>query len=185
MDRRILKTRDSIKTAYMDLIITKKNHKITIAELSREANIDRKTFYLHYNSLDDVMTTIIQEHLLEFEQYINKDHLLQNTIDANIIMHAMNLCVMKHIDFYQAVVNHLGFEPIAKQMKEILAQKALETHSDSSTLSERDVKIYCNFLLSGIIAVYTDWFQNNSSITLEELEKLTSNVLHNGIQVLT
>ena len=63
-----LKTRNAIKTAYINLIISKKDHKITIAELSREANIDRKTFYLHYNSLDDVLTTIVQEHLSEFKQ---------------------------------------------------------------------------------------------------------------------
>lgn len=184
MDRRIIKTRDAIKTAYMNLLIEKQNHKISIAELSREANIDRKTFYLHYNSVDDIMTEIIKEHLLEFEQLVNENNILQDTINVNILMQSLNICVMKNIDFYRSIANHLGFENFSKQMKEMLIEKSIASLSVSSSLSERDLRIYCNFLLSGIIDVYVDWFQNKISITLDELGQLTSNVMDNGVKVL-
>ena len=54
-DRRIEKTIKATETAYFELLSEKKNDRITITELADRANIDRKTFYLHYNSVDDVI----------------------------------------------------------------------------------------------------------------------------------
>ena len=48
MDRRVEKTRKSIREAYFDLLMRDGKRKITIAEIARNANIDRKTFYLLY-----------------------------------------------------------------------------------------------------------------------------------------
>lgn len=184
MDRRILKTKDAIKTAYINLLIEKQTQKISITELAKKANIDRKTFYLHYNSIEDVLLEILEEHLSEFESLVNEYHVLKDTIDANLIIYSMNICIMKNIEFYRCIANHLSFECFAKQMKEILVQKTIFVLSASSNLPENELRIYCNFLFSGIINVYADWFQNDSSITLNELGKLTSNVMYNGIQVL-
>ena len=55
MDKRISKTRDAIIDAYLELIFEKKDQKITISELAQRANIARKTFYLHYETLEDIM----------------------------------------------------------------------------------------------------------------------------------
>ena len=56
MDKRISKTRDAIIDAYLELIFEKKEQKITISELAQRANIARKTFYLHYESLEDIIS---------------------------------------------------------------------------------------------------------------------------------
>lgn len=184
MDRRISRTKHAIKTAYINLLIEKQAKKISITELSKEANIDRKTFYLHYNSIDDVITEIIEEHLSEFEHLVNEDNILNDTLDVNQIMHSMNICIMENIEFYRCIANHLSFERFSEQLKEILVQKTVAILSASSTLPERDLRIYCKFLFSGIIDIYADWFQNKSSITLDELGELTSNVIYHGIQVL-
>lgn len=36
-------------------------HKITIASVAREADIDRKTFYLHYRSVSDLVDEVIRD----------------------------------------------------------------------------------------------------------------------------
>ena len=54
-DRRVTKTLKSIRTAFYDLLEENDFEKITVSELARKADIDRKTFYLHYSSIDDLM----------------------------------------------------------------------------------------------------------------------------------
>ena len=54
-DRRITKTRKSIQNAYLNLLRQKGTEKITISDIAREADIDRKTFYLHYDSTEDII----------------------------------------------------------------------------------------------------------------------------------
>ena len=52
IDRRVLKTRAAIKAALDKLVKEQGMDKLTVSALAREANIDRKTFYLHYDSID-------------------------------------------------------------------------------------------------------------------------------------
>ena len=48
-DRRVVRTRKAIREAFFKLMENQDYHKITIASVAREADIDRKTFYLHYS----------------------------------------------------------------------------------------------------------------------------------------
>ena len=65
MDGRIIKTLIKIRKALLKLVAEKDIPDITVAELSREAGIDRKTFYLHYktvgDALDDLCDNTVQE----------------------------------------------------------------------------------------------------------------------------
>lgn len=45
-DRRVVRTRKAIREAFFKLMENQDYHKITIASVAREADIDRKTFYL-------------------------------------------------------------------------------------------------------------------------------------------
>ena len=44
-DRRVVRTRKAIREAFFKLMENQDYHKITIASVAREADIDRKTFY--------------------------------------------------------------------------------------------------------------------------------------------
>ncbi|MDN6618009.1 MAG: TetR/AcrR family transcriptional regulator, partial [Enterococcus sp.] len=61
MDRRTIKTRTAIKSAFLAILKEKSINKITISELSEKANIGRGTFYLHYHDLYDLYESIEQD----------------------------------------------------------------------------------------------------------------------------
>ena len=51
--------RKAIREAFFKLMENQDYHKITIASVAREADIDRKTFYLHYRSVSDLVDEVI------------------------------------------------------------------------------------------------------------------------------
>lgn len=55
MDKRVLKTRSAIFNAVFDLSTEKELDKISVVELCERAGINKSTFYLHYNSIDDCL----------------------------------------------------------------------------------------------------------------------------------
>ena len=63
-DRRHARTERRIREAFTELVMEKNVDKITIKELAERADIDRKTFYLHYSSVWDVLEEI-QGEILE------------------------------------------------------------------------------------------------------------------------
>lgn len=54
LDRRQIKTKKAIIKAFFDLTKDKDMSKITITELAKKADIDRKTFYLHFGSVEAI-----------------------------------------------------------------------------------------------------------------------------------
>ncbi len=62
-DRRTLYTLSVIKEAFLKLIKQKSYNQITITELCRVADITRSTFYIHYNSITDVLNDVLDDAL--------------------------------------------------------------------------------------------------------------------------
>ncbi len=62
-DRRTLYTRMVIKDALLSLLTEKEYADITVADLCREAEINRGTFYLHYDNIRQVMDELFDDAL--------------------------------------------------------------------------------------------------------------------------
>ena len=57
-DLRVRKTREAIHSAFKAMICEMDFEQITIKELTQRAQINRKTFYLHYNGLEDLLAEL-------------------------------------------------------------------------------------------------------------------------------
>lgn len=62
-DRRTLYTQQVIKDALLELLASKTFAQIRVTELCRQAEITRSTFYLHYDSLNDLLNQVIDDAL--------------------------------------------------------------------------------------------------------------------------
>lgn len=57
-DRRNEKTEKLIKDVFLELLKAKDINKISVSEISRQANLGRGTFYLHYDDVYDLYESI-------------------------------------------------------------------------------------------------------------------------------
>ena len=60
-DLRVRKTKEAIRSAFKSMICEMDYEQITIKELTQRAQINRKTFYLHYSSLEDLLEELQEE----------------------------------------------------------------------------------------------------------------------------
>jgi len=65
LDRRILKTQESLKAAVIELMAEKSFDNITIQDIADRANVNRGTIYLHYQDKFDLLDKLIEAHLHE------------------------------------------------------------------------------------------------------------------------
>lgn len=61
MDKRMLRTREAIRCALLLLLNQKDASQIKVSELTEKAEISRKTFYLHYASVDEALQELENE----------------------------------------------------------------------------------------------------------------------------
>ena len=72
-DRRITKTKTAIREAYFSILKENSSAKITVTEIANRANIDRKTFYLHYDSPEALMEEFYKNLVNDFLLILEKN----------------------------------------------------------------------------------------------------------------
>mgnify|MGYP001752422534 CR=1 FL=1 len=68
MDLRVKKTKRAIRSAFYALIREKPLEKITVRELADKAEINKTTFYAHYETIYDLVRQLEQETVDEVVQ---------------------------------------------------------------------------------------------------------------------
>ncbi len=68
VDRRILRSQEAIKRAFIGLMSEKKFDHITIQDIADRENVNRRTVYLHYMDKFDLLDNLIEEHIKELRE---------------------------------------------------------------------------------------------------------------------
>ena len=71
-DIRVQKTKKAIQDALFSLLNEKPINKITIKELADTANVNRKTFYAHYNSIEGIVNEIEDELIVNLREFLQQ-----------------------------------------------------------------------------------------------------------------
>ncbi len=71
-DLRVVKTRANIKTAFLNMLKKAPVEKISVTELARQAQINKSTFYLHYQDIYELYNEVrndFLEHMIQSMDY--------------------------------------------------------------------------------------------------------------------
>ena len=64
-DKRVMRSRKVMIDAFEHLLRAKPYEDITVTDIAREADVDRKTFYKHFGSIDGLLAYILDRHIAE------------------------------------------------------------------------------------------------------------------------
>lgn len=184
LDRRQLRTKRRIREAFVELSTEKPIEKITIKELAERADIDRKTFYLHYGSLGDVLDEIHNELLEKVDQLIAAYDLFQPSFDALGFFRKINAIIGEDSAFYRRMViaNRYSFfyDKLRMTMKEFLRQK-YHQRLEHTSISLVKLNLYAEYATAGIMAVYVEWLKH-PELDLDEVAEAASEIAYGGVR---
>lgn len=172
-DRRVIKTRESIKKAFNELILKKDLETITITEIAECANINRKTFYLHYESVEDVFKEFKDELTSKVLNLIEEDKF----VDIESFFIGLNNIMLENMDLYKMIAKRASNSFFLTDCKNILKNSIKESFYSKSNMSIEVFNVYSEYIASGIINIYVDWLNSDSKLTLEELTEIAKDVV--------
>ncbi|WP_138752086.1 TetR/AcrR family transcriptional regulator [Paenibacillus sinopodophylli] len=73
VDRRVARTQEAIKKAFLELMSEKRFESIIIQDIADRANINRATVYLHYMDKFDLLDKIIKEHISNMSSFCESE----------------------------------------------------------------------------------------------------------------
>lgn len=172
-DRRVVKNKRSVKKCFIKLALTKPIGEITVTELCKLANIDRKTFYYHYGNTRDVLTEIFNDMGKRVQELLSQE----KHPDVSDILKGLNEIMQDNLPLYQKISSDPSFAYWKTSCKDILKDELKRAYFGESKMTEMEFEISAEYLASGLIGIYTDWLAGNIDISLEELTKMSVQVI--------
>ena len=183
-DRRIEKTRTAIREAFFSLVKERDMSKITITEIARRANINRKTFYLHYDSTEAILDEFCKELIKKLLPILEKNDFFDRSFDVASLFQSLNMLMEKDIDLYRHIAHMPAYAFLWEQIKDILKSTVKETMADKLIVSPEEFELYAEFYSAGTIAAYLKWLREEVDLSEEELVNVLGNATYYGFQKL-
>ncbi|MDO4322144.1 MAG: TetR/AcrR family transcriptional regulator [Lachnospiraceae bacterium] len=182
MDRRIEKTKKSIREAYFELLMKNSSHKITIAEIARMANIDRKTFYLHYDTVDDIVQDFAQDKINEVVFYLKKSYTADRPIDVHILFEILNKVLEENMDIFRTIALNQKYDHFFDRLKELFVTILINDYQSYFGFSEVEFRIFADYFVSGILSVYMLWIRESLPVSLDRLTDMLNTAAYGGLR---
>lgn len=181
MDRRIIKTKKAIRKAFAILIKQKTVENISVTELTNLADIDRRTFYLHYNTIMDIVLEIENEVITELNQQIgkNKNFKITDFFDC------LDSIIIKNYDFFKCISSEAN-----RYRMQIICARNLASLLESvfyvdSGLDKDIFDYYCEYVTTGITAIYIKWLTVANEISIDKLREIAITAVKDGWKMIT
>ncbi|MDO5358197.1 MAG: TetR/AcrR family transcriptional regulator [Slackia faecicanis] len=180
-DLRARRTHSAIQNAMHELVLENEPDKITVKAIAERAAINRKTFYLHYDSIESLYEEAMLDLIDYFFEYV------EETPDApeDIIGHAKRfflylagqeawverlICTRSYYDF--------GGRLYREQMARYSSVDAAKT---LFSWTEDEEPLVRHFIRSSALQFFRGWVRNGRAVEKERAAELLGNLTMHGI----
>ena len=185
MDRRISKTKKAIQKAYFELLKEKKKGRIPVSEITRLANVDRKTFYLHYASTEDIIHEFAESKVNELEERVFSGDVSSEHLAVRVFS-VFNEMISENRELLRFLSDSDAYDYFFGQIKVLLVDWLLQGDEvNHGIYSRAQIEIYVEFFVSGIVSSYVRWIREELPCTIDELAENVGIVTFGGLQAIT
>jgi AcrR family transcriptional regulator len=176
IDLRITKTKRAIQETFVAMICEMDYREITVKELAARAQINRKTFYSHYLTLDDLLGEMQGELV---EGFIKRTSSFKGLSDIAAITKEFFLYTADHDVLKQRLLCYDAYRFIADKIKTILRMN--QNNKANSGHNNLTDNIVAAFLASSILETYHQWVIDGRKIPIEEIIEIATQLISHGI----
>jgi len=170
LDRRVLKTKEAIIKAFVELIAEKNFEQMTINEIAERANVNRGTIYLHYVDKFDLLDQCIEVYLTKlFESCMPPDDAVQPSPKTLLLRTFKYL--EQHAFIYTTLLTSNGVPTFRNRLMEGMLQSIEENIDMSCINQDMNKEIMVQFLASATIGLLEWWIIRSMPYPAEEMVK--------------
>lgn len=191
LDRRIVRSRNAILSAFERLLMEKPLADITVSAIAREANVDRKTFYVHFGTVDGLLDAIAEDVV---EMIVDSVELTLASLGGNpneralgaaeTFFKTVNEALCNNLMLNRQLIENIPLDDFMARLREPLERKIAERDLLPHGLKDELFDYYLAFLLSGIIGIYRTWALSDGSVPIERISEVANNLTLNGLSSL-
>jgi len=182
-DRRVIRTNEALRAAFRKLAQQYRFHEITVQQLTDEANINRKTFYLHFESIDDLadsFTAEIADQLLSLllREPANHDPLNH----SGVWFDRLTAFFDQAPKFYTFILTSDDYSFLSRRVKNRVVAGLAANFQTDYQLSEVDALLGVNFLINSTLTLFRLYITGELAMSKADFRRRIMALNLNGLQ---
>lgn len=185
MDKRIKRTKNSIRNALFTISEKKGIQHVTVQDIINKADINRATFYYHYKDKQDLIEKTVEDLLAGVANSIQIPESVHTFVD---IAYPPILATFKHvkeyIEWYNMILSEKGIPDFPWKMVMIIQRSV---RSNISLLHERKYDLtvndefLVNYISGALVSLIIDWVEKGTPESPEFMADQMANVMTHGV----
>lgn len=191
-DLRVIRTKEAIRNALVELIEAKGFEAITVKDIASKARINRGTFYAHYVDKNDLMNTC-QENILNHIKSIatNKIPVAIEELNMNKApnpdVFAPAISILEYLynnkELIRALLGPKGDVTFQTKLKSLMWKTLFEDNAIPTFNKEKLLvpgEYLVSYIASAHIGVIQQWLDSGSQESPQEMARILSTITLNG-----
>lgn len=151
-----------LKEAFLRLLAEKPFDQITVSDVTREADLNRGTFYAHYDNIEGLlratMEDITERVSLLMDQSLSADFLE----DPMPVLSRIGDYLGSDRALHEKIVSSTSVEPFINSLHEMFRKKIRERlRQDTSHPATKVDLVTIEYLASGVLGTYRSWLSGD------------------------
>lgn len=173
-DRRVRMTKKILKDALIEIMHTKPLYEISIKKICETADVNRSTFYHHYQSPVELYDDIINDIAADFNAIIEKNRDKSN--DRKVITAEMLSYIEEKRELFLVILSDKGNISIGERLSTIVSRFL---GADNNSV----LATYCaQFISAGVANILWLWLNNENRLSPDEVADLLVNIITHGVK---
>lgn len=184
-DARVQYTKAMFHKALLELMALKPVAKISVRELCDGAGLNRGTFYLHYETVEDVLHEVEQEFiqknfptLLSYLKSISD----RPGMESKLSMSGLFQGILSDLDTFRLLCSHGVGDGFTETLKRAVKPNVIaEWKREFPDYSDRDLALVFDFVFAGSTRILLSWADQPEQISAAELARDLDRLGHHAL----
>ena len=180
LESKYFNTATKMDLVLISLLKKKPFEYITVSEICETASVNRSTFYLHYETISDLLDETTRYLLDDFRSYFPTDTIDLVCCDRNELVFVCDkyltpylTYIKNHKEVFGTAITHnkiLKFEDVHKRLFDNIFNPILDRFHYPSNTRQYVMMYYLN----GINAIVLEWLKNGCDKSIAEISEIIS-----------
>ncbi|MFG6374217.1 MAG: TetR/AcrR family transcriptional regulator [Oscillospiraceae bacterium] len=172
-DRRVTRTKAALTAALFELLGEKDFSKISVTELTRRADVDRKTFYLHYQTVDEILEEFYEDSLRALRESIDREGIFRTeSVDMTAFFRVLCELANRDMPLFRRLARGGGYTYYMERVRTLLRDGIENFYRGQGVHSEPELRLLGEFYAAAIMRVYLIWLKGEADMDEARLAEL-------------
>lgn len=174
MDRRCRKTKSAICGALLELICEKPLEQVTVSELARAADVNRKTFYNHYTDVHAVMDEIQDGFAQVIFSLLHPEDMFYDFSHPERFFTPFAAVLEDNLPLFRMLLRSGQKDLLVRRLQSHLREILQVRTRDLTPENYQAVGSFINFISGGVFLMFESWILDDEPVPLTEMANLCS-----------